>query len=69
MNLVERLNICANDPMWCEHAEVPKSLLREAAAALEAAREDAANMATDAMLLRQDAERWRAQHQGTGDAD
>ena len=39
--LIERLNVCANDPMWCEHAEVQKSLLREAVAALEAAREDA----------------------------
>ena len=38
-DLIERLNVCANDPMWCEHAEVQKSLLREAGAALEAARE------------------------------
>ena len=34
-------------------------LLEEAAAALEAVREDAANMASDAMLLQQDAERYR----------
>jgi hypothetical protein len=33
--LVERLTACAEDPMWAEHAEVPKALLRKAAEALE----------------------------------
>ena len=29
--LVERLRACYEDPMWADHAEVPKKLLREAA--------------------------------------
>jgi hypothetical protein len=33
--VVEMLNDCADDPMWCDHAEVPKRLLRKAAQALE----------------------------------
>jgi len=33
--LVARLTACAEDPMWADHAEVPKALLRKAAAALE----------------------------------
>lgn len=33
--LPERLLAYANDPMWIDHAEVPKSLLREAATALQ----------------------------------
>ncbi len=32
--LVERLEAFANDPMWADHAEVPKTLLTEAATAL-----------------------------------
>lgn len=34
--LVERLEACANDPMWADHAEVSKALLRRAATALRA---------------------------------
>lgn len=34
--LVEKLRQCAVDPMWADHAEVPKQWLSEAAAALEA---------------------------------
>jgi hypothetical protein len=33
--LVARLTACAEDPMWEDHAEVPKVLLRNAANALE----------------------------------
>lgn len=33
--LVARLMACAEDPMWADHAEVPKALLRRAAEALE----------------------------------
>jgi hypothetical protein len=33
--LAVRLTDCAEDPMWADHAEVPKTLLRNAAAALE----------------------------------
>ncbi len=35
--LVERLTACADDPMWADHAEAPKALLRKAAAALQEA--------------------------------
>lgn len=35
--LVERLTACSEDPMWADHAEVPKTLLRKAAQALEEA--------------------------------
>jgi len=35
--LVERLRLCADDPMWADHAEVPKAWLREAVAALSGA--------------------------------
>ena len=33
--LVARLTACADDPMWADHAEVPKALLQKAAHALE----------------------------------
>lgn len=33
--LVARLTACAEDPMWADHAEVSKALLRKAAQALE----------------------------------
>lgn len=33
--LVERLHACADDPMWADHAEVPKKLCAAAAQALE----------------------------------
>jgi hypothetical protein len=33
--LMARLTACAEDPVWAEHAEVPKALLRKAAEALE----------------------------------
>ena len=29
-DLIDKLRDCATDPMWIDHAEVPKSLLREA---------------------------------------
>ena len=35
--LVARLTACAEDPMWADHAEVSKALLRKAAQALEEA--------------------------------
>ena len=35
--LVARLTACADDPMWADHAEVSKALLRKAAQALEEA--------------------------------
>ena len=35
--LLERLQAAADDPMWADHAEVPKSWLREAIEALTAA--------------------------------
>ena len=35
--LVKRLTACAEDPMWADHAEVPKALLWKAAGALEEA--------------------------------
>jgi hypothetical protein len=34
-HLIKRLRACAEDPMWANHAEVPKSLLSAAAAELE----------------------------------
>ena len=33
--LLARLRACADDPMWADHAEVPKALIAEAANALE----------------------------------
>jgi len=33
--LLVRLRACADDPMWAEHAEVPKALIADAANALE----------------------------------
>ena len=35
--LIRRLEGCANDPMWADHAEISKRLLREAISALQAA--------------------------------
>lgn len=35
-DLIARLWACVNDPMWANHAEVPKSLLKEAAIELAA---------------------------------
>lgn len=32
--LIERLQACADDPMWADHAEVSKGLLRKAIEAL-----------------------------------
>lgn len=32
--LAERLQACADDPMWADHAEVPKRLCSAAATAL-----------------------------------
>ncbi len=29
-SLLEHLQLCANDPMWADHAEVPKVVLRTA---------------------------------------
>ena len=37
--LVERLRACSIDPMWADHAEVPKNLCAAAADMLEADRE------------------------------
>ena len=37
--LVARLQACADDPMWANHAEVPKALCAAAAQALEEANE------------------------------
>lgn len=34
MEIALHLQACADDPMWADHAEVPKSLLRAAAAIL-----------------------------------
>lgn len=34
--LMHQLNLCADDPMWANHAEVSKKLLRQAADALRA---------------------------------
>ena len=36
--LVERLRACSIDPMWADHAEVPKNLSAAAADMLDAAR-------------------------------
>ena len=37
VTLVAHLTACAEDPMWADHAEVPKTLLCRAASALEEA--------------------------------
>lgn len=34
--LIRRLNACADDPMWADHAEISKATLRKAAALLAA---------------------------------
>ncbi|MHB1086121.1 MAG: hypothetical protein ACYCZ0_00030 [Minisyncoccota bacterium] len=39
-DLVKRLRLCADDPMWADHAEVSKTLLARAATALTASREE-----------------------------
>lgn len=36
-SLPERLRACAEDPMWADHAEVPKALIADAANAIEEA--------------------------------
>lgn len=38
-NVLERLRHCAEDPMWSDHAEVNKSLLREAVLEIQRLRE------------------------------
>lgn len=50
--LLARLTACAEDPMWPDHAEVPKALLRKVAEALE----ETASIAEHFMAKR-DAER------------
>lgn len=34
-DLIERLQACYEDPMWADHSEVPKALLRSAAAEIK----------------------------------
>lgn len=61
--LVERLRQCADDPMWSDHAEVPKQWLSEAAAALEA---QAAELVAKEEAR---AEQWRLHREVEADRD
>ncbi len=58
MVLIERLLRCADDPMWADHAEIPKSWCRQAASAISSLTEQLAEvtrerdkLATEAELL------------------
>jgi hypothetical protein len=39
-DIVERLRACENDPMWADHAEIPKLWCNEAADEIERLREE-----------------------------
>jgi hypothetical protein len=47
-SLVERLRACADDPMWSDHAEIPKRWCSEAAEEIELLRDDAVILAETA---------------------
>ena len=49
--IVERLRACENDPMWADHAEIPKFWCKEAADEIErlSARLDGAKLAVDVL--------------------
>lgn len=51
-DIVERLNACADDPMWAAHCEMSKATARKAAAEITRLR-------AEAEALRKDAERYR----------
>ena len=52
--LLARLRACADDPMWADHAEVPKALITDAANALEETGDIA-----DHLMAQRDEERGR----------
>lgn len=68
--LVERLRACENDPMWADHAEIPKLWCKQAAdrieqlerghgALLDAAEHDQARIKQLEGLLERALDRWK----------
>lgn len=49
--LIERLRACAADPMWADHAEIPKAWCAEAADEIERLRESAWKLENNVQLL------------------
>jgi len=48
---VQRLRACAADPMWADHAEIPKAWCAEAADEIERLRESAWKLENNVQLL------------------